>query len=99
MHDRSMASLLVITALLCNAEAAAQSSAPAAGGWRTPWSYEGPKGPDHWGALDPDYAACNAGHAQSPIDIASSTKAALPALRFEYKRGPILLINNGYTAV
>jgi len=48
--------------------------------------------------LDPDYAACNAGKEQSPIDIETAEKAELPALRFEYKSGPLkYLINNGYT--
>jgi carbonic anhydrase len=67
--------------------------------WRTPWSYEGDKGPDHWGALDPDYAVCESGKAQSPIDIESARKSDLPALRFAYKPGPLTIINNGYTAV
>src|ERR1035437_8236895 len=44
----------------------AQSGTPAPGGWRTPWSYEGARGPEHWGELDPDYAACSAGRQQSP---------------------------------
>ena len=86
-----MTRALVITVLLCPLSAEAQ--------WRTPWSYDGAKGPDHWGALDSDYATCNAGHAQSPIDIGSTVKTALPAVRFEYKNGPVKLINNGYTAV
>ncbi|MGH7654311.1 MAG: carbonic anhydrase [Gemmatimonadaceae bacterium] len=90
-----------LAALLCPAaKAAAQATAPPAGGWRTPWSYDaGAIGPEHWGALDPDYAACNAGREQSPIDIRTATKAALPALRFAYKNGPVRIINNGYTAV
>jgi carbonic anhydrase len=67
--------------------------------WKTPWSYQGPKGPDHWGDLDPDYAACKAGKEQSPIDIRSANKVDLPAIRFEYKNGPLRIINNGYTAV
>ena len=99
MYTRGMASVLVIAALLRPLDAAAQSGAPAPGGWRTPWSYEGTKGPAHWGDLDPDYATCNAGHEQSPIDITTTTKAALPAVRFEYKNGPVKIINNGYTAV
>lgn len=66
--------------------------------WKTHWSYDGAEGPEHWGDLDPAYAACNAGHSQSPIDIRTATKAALPALRFEYKSAPLkYLINNGYT--
>jgi carbonic anhydrase len=67
--------------------------------WKTPWSYRGARGPDHWGDLDPDYAACKNGTQQSPIDIRNAQKADLPALRFEYKSGPLRIINNGYTAV
>jgi carbonic anhydrase len=100
MRNRWMTPLLVITLALPAETAAAQTSAPPAGGWRTPWSYdEGAKGPAHWGKLDSEYAACGAGRAQSPVDIASATKAALPALRFAYKNGPVKIINNGYTAV
>lgn len=67
--------------------------------WKTPWSYAGPTGPDHWGDLDPDYAACKLGKEQSPIDIRSAHKVALLAIRFEYKSGPLRIINNGHTAV
>lgn len=66
--------------------------------WKTPWSYTGANGPEHWGDLDPEYAACN-GKEQSPIDIQSAEKAELPALRFVDKGGPLRIINNGYTAV
>ena len=66
--------------------------------WKTPWTYEGTTGADHWGDLTPDYAACKTGKEQSPIDIRKAEKAVLPALRFEYKSGPLkYLINNGYT--
>jgi carbonic anhydrase len=66
--------------------------------WKTHWTYEGPTGAEHWGDLDPDYAACKNGKEQSPIDIRTAEKAELPALRFEYKSGPLkYLINNGYT--
>jgi carbonic anhydrase len=70
--------------------------------WRTPWSYaKGPNGPEHWGDIDPDYAACKTGRGQSPIDIstASVDKADLPPLRFAFKAGPVRIVNNGYTAV
>jgi carbonic anhydrase len=66
--------------------------------WKTPWTYDGPTGVEHWSALDPEYAACNAGKEQSPIDIRNTEKAQLPPLRFEYKSGPLkYLINNGKT--
>jgi carbonic anhydrase len=67
--------------------------------WKTPWSYSGARGPEHWGDLDPDYAACKTGREQSPIDIETASKAALPALRLAYRPGPLTIINNGYTAV
>jgi carbonic anhydrase len=65
--------------------------------WRTPWTYEGPRGSDHWADLDPQYAACR-GKEQSPIDIRDAQKADLPALRFDYKPGLIPYVtNNGAT--
>ncbi len=76
-----------------------QNTNPVSGTGRTPWSYEGAKGPEHWGDLDPEYAPCRDGKEQSPIDIRSAEKAELPTLRFEYKSGPLRIINNGYTAV
>ena len=67
--------------------------------WKTAWSYEGARGPEHWSELDPEWAACNGGKEQSPIDIGNTKKEKLPVIRFEYKSGPITIINNGYTAV
>jgi carbonic anhydrase len=70
----------------------------AAAQWKTPWTYEGPRGAEHWSELDPAYAACNTGKAQSPVDIRNPEPANLPVLRFEYHSGPLqYLINNGYT--
>src|SRR6516165_5861144 len=65
--------------------------------WKTPWTYEGKTGAEHWGELDPAYALCNTGKEQSPVDIRNAEKADLPPLRFEYTSGPLKhLINNGY---
>jgi carbonic anhydrase len=64
--------------------------------WKTEWGYQGDIGPDHWGTLAPEYAACN-GKEQSPIDIRDAKKASLPALRFGYKSGPLAIDNNGVT--
>jgi carbonic anhydrase len=82
--------LLVTAAVLAPAGPQAQ--------WKTKWTYEGPAGAEHWGDLDPDYAPCKDGKEQSPIDIRYAEKAHLPALRFDYRSGPLkYLINNGYT--
>lgn len=82
--------LLFLTAILLPVPAQAQ--------WKTRWSYDGPLGPEHWGDLDPAYAACKSGRLQSPINIRGTEKAPLPSLQFEYRSGPLkYLINNGYT--
>jgi carbonic anhydrase len=66
--------------------------------WRTPWDYSGATGAQHWSALDPDYALCNRGRHQSPIDIGATQQAQLPALRFDYHSAPLrFVINNGHT--
>jgi carbonic anhydrase len=67
--------------------------------WKTHWTYEGATGAEHWGDLDPAYAACKAGEEQSPIDIRNARRTKLTALRFDYRSGPLRIINNGYTAV
>jgi carbonic anhydrase len=90
---------LVIAVLFVRQSPKAQDPKPVSTTWKTPWTYEGPKGADHWGDLDPEYAPCKNGKEQSPIDIRSAEKADLPALRFDYKSGPLNIINNGYTAV
>lgn len=84
----------------CATALAASDAAPAhqyVSPWRTPWTYEGERGNDHWADLDPQYAACR-GKEQSPIDIRDAQKADLPALRFDYKPGLIPYVtNNGAT--
>ena len=78
--------------------AAVLTPLPSLAQWKTPWTYDGAAGPEHWGDLDPDYAACKTGQQQSPIDIRGAQRADLPAIRFEYKSGPLkYLINNGKT--
>ena len=65
--------------------------------WKTPWEYAGPRGADHWGALDPAYALCNTGKQQSPIDISGAQHVDLPPLHFENHSAPLEhLINNGH---
>ena len=95
---RTVASLIG-AALVMPGHVPAQKPKPVSTTWRTPWSYDGARGPEQWGDLDPLYAPCKAGREQSPIDIRSTEKADLPALRFDYHNGPLNVINNGYTAV
>jgi carbonic anhydrase len=61
------------------------------------WGYGGEHGPDSWGDMEADYSTCKLGKAQSPIDIRSAEKSALPALDFEYTKSSAEIVNNGHT--
>lgn len=61
------------------------------------WDYDGREGPEHWGKLHKDYAACGLGRKQSPIDIAATVKEKLPAIEFNYQLSPLRIVNNGHT--
>ena len=45
------------------------------------WAYSGPRGPEKWGSLNPEFAACNAGSQQSPINIDNTITAALKPIK------------------
>jgi len=61
------------------------------------WTYEGETGPAHWGSLDPAFARCATGQAQSPIDIAAPTHGTLPSITIRYQPTRINVLNNGHT--
>ena len=61
------------------------------------WTYEGEAGPAHWGSLDPAFARCAMGHAQSPIDISAPKSQSLPKLSLHYQETQISVVNNGHT--
>ena len=63
------------------------------------WSYAGSTGPSYWGELDPTFASCGKGKAQSPIDIRNGQvrRETLPALTFDYKPGSLHIIDNGHS--
>lgn len=57
------------------------------------WSYEQP---EQWGKLDPTYALCSMGRAQSPIDVKNATPSDLPVLKIDYQDVPLNIIDNGH---
>lgn len=61
------------------------------------FEYEGERGPENWGSLSPDYAACVDGSAQSPIDVGGAVSRPLPDVEFDYKRGTAALKNTTHT--
>ncbi|HSD39837.1 MAG TPA: carbonic anhydrase family protein [Rhodocyclaceae bacterium] len=61
------------------------------------WGYGGGHGPAKWGDMEADFATCKLGKEQSPIDIRSAQKSALPALDFKYPDSGAEIVNNGHT--
>ena len=70
------------------------------GAHTTHWTYEGETGPEHWGDLNPDFAACTNGKEQSPINIETSQvieDEKIADLIINYKPTEFSLSNNGHT--
>lgn len=63
------------------------------------WSYTGMGAPESWGELSPEFAECSQGKKQSPIDIQPSQVKTenLSAIKFNYQKAPIRVVNNGHT--
>ncbi len=61
------------------------------------WTYSGEGAPDRWGTLDPEFAACETGTNQSPVDLANATRTDLPDLQFNYQPTPLDIENKGHT--
>lgn len=61
------------------------------------WTYEGKEGPENWAKLSPEYAACDAGRNQSPVDIEEAIHAVLKPIRNIQKFPAKDIVNNGHT--
>lgn len=61
------------------------------------WTYEGEEGPEHWGEISADYAACGSGKEQSPIDLAGFGEEDLANITFNYQPSKVNILNNGHT--
>jgi carbonic anhydrase len=83
-----MNALLVV--MVANGEEAAPGEPPH-------WTYEGAEGPEFWGDLDPRYALCSAGRAQSPIDLTGVEADDLVGIGFHYNPSALNIFNNGHT--
>lgn len=85
MRNRWIGAAAALCALTCSASAGHD------------WSYDGEHGPTHWGAINHDYATCEAGTTQSPIDIRGAKSTDLPAISFDYHAATLDIVNNGHT--
>jgi len=61
------------------------------------WQYSGEYGPAQWGRMRPDYAQCERGLRQSPIDINAASKQIQAPMKFEYRAAPLRIVNDGHT--
>jgi carbonic anhydrase len=62
------------------------------------WSYKGATNPGQWGKISPEFALCNLGKNQSPININNIQKiTSINLLEFKYQPTSLLTINNGNT--
>lgn len=74
----------------------AKEAEHAAGG-EVHWGYEGKEGPAEWGNLKPEYATCNTGATQSPIDFASVQPGGGGRTVFKWQPVSLSVTNNGHT--
>jgi len=80
------------------AAAAAHAPTTAASDAHPHWSYSGDEGPPRWGDLDPSYALCKAGLAQSPVDLPIAPPRREPApAKPPWDPVPLRITNNGHT--
>ncbi|CAK0746905.1 Carbonic anhydrase [Gammaproteobacteria bacterium] len=61
------------------------------------WTYEGAEGPEHWGDIASEFAACSKGKTQTPIDIKGEVKASIAPIKFNYGTTASEIFNNGHT--
>tara|TARA_R110000772_G_scaffold12836_4_gene38519 strand:+ start:1591 stop:2343 length:753 start_codon:yes stop_codon:yes gene_type:complete len=83
---------------LASIAVAALASVPAhAAGGKTAYDYGAKNGPEHWGQLHSDYAICESGNMQSPVDLAGANATGNVAIAVDYKSGPLAVSNKGLT--
>jgi carbonic anhydrase len=77
----------------------ASAAEPAASAAEGPhWGYQGDEGPQRWAELDPTFATCAGGRAQSPIDLPTNVQPAkLGSIELDYKPTRLSILNNGHT--
>ncbi len=62
------------------------------------WSYRGANGPRNWPELSKEYAVCESGKMQSPINLTGAVAGDAPALEFEYRNTDAVEIEHQHIA-
>ncbi len=73
------------------------SSLVSAGESAPEWSYGGDTNPTQWGRLGQDFATCEVGRDQSPINIEKVVVSTPSNIAFNYDSVPLVVVNNGHT--
>lgn len=82
-----------------SASATSTEEPPPLTGTEVHWGYTGDVGPDRWGGLSDEYAACAQGVEQSPIDLHAGPAAASDEsqeIELDYGEIDDHLVNNGH---
>ena len=62
------------------------------------WDYGGTWNPTRWSELKPEYALCQQGRNQSPINLVPHTTEPISiSWEFKYSSIPVAILNNGHT--
>jgi len=61
------------------------------------WSYGGSNNPTQWGQIDRNFALCELGKSQSPINVKNPVASTTLDIDFDYKPSPLVVVNNGHT--
>ena len=92
----ALSALLFLSGGACAAADQVHGNSTAAG-HGTHWTYDGKDGPGAWGRLSADYATCDSGSNQSPVDIRDAKMADLPLIGTDYPKTGLHILNNGHT--
>lgn len=97
INKRSLSRSVFAAALALGLSVGVYSGARASEKSHPHWTYEGDHGPEHWGHMSGEYAACASGKKQSPVDIKGYEDKDLTDIVFNYKPSRINIVNNGHT--
>ncbi len=76
---------------------AALMTVPAQAADKPAYDYGAEKGAEKWGQLHSDYAICESGNMQSPIDLAGANATGNVKIAVDYQSGGMEVLNKGLT--
>lgn len=91
----ALASLMLLVS--CGGGDADQQQQPEPADTPVEWGYEGAGSPENWGRLSREFAQCESGENQSPINLAGANPSELPDPEFNYDTQPTEVENLGHT--